>query len=206
VVDPPPPPAIDAAAPVVVDAAVPEEPRYTVTDALADAKSGKLERIGIGDWPGNFSIKGCIYKNDRVFVVDVYCTYKEQPAFSVVIIAPQGEVRIYAEANDPISTITRKEYFTFYAESFVFDEPPPELATAQYDLVTSWQEKHGEAWRTNPELKACSTDMKECPDPTWLEPARAFIAAPTDDWTWIVNQLRNRAQHSGKYVEKKAPK
>src|SRR5438094_939643 len=61
---------------------------YAVSDALTDAKASPLKRLGIGAWPGNYSIKGCVYKNDRVFVVDVYCTYKEQTAFSVVVISP----------------------------------------------------------------------------------------------------------------------
>lgn len=193
-----------------VDAAPPAKPLYAVTDALADAKAAPLARIGIGEWPGNFSIKGCIYRNDRVFVVDVYCTYKEQPAFSVVIISPEkGEVRVYAEANSAISKLTRKEYATFYAEGYpVLEElPAPALATAKFDDVTAWQQKLYDSRIRRTGMSACSTGMASCDqDPAWDDAATQFIATPNEDWTWIVDQLRNRAQHSGKYVGKKDPK
>lgn len=196
----------------MTDAAVeaPSVTLYTVVDALADAKSSPLKRIGIGAWPGNFSIKGCIYRNDRVFVVDVYCTYKEQTAFSVVVISPdKGEVRLYAEANDPISTIDRSDYFSFYAESYpvLSTMPAPTLKDATFDDVTTWQQKLYDSRILLPAMSACSTQMRTCDqDEDWQDAATEFVAEPTDDWKWVVDQLRNRAQHSGKYVEKKAPK
>jgi hypothetical protein len=193
-----------------VDAAPPAKPLYAVADALADAKASPLKRIGIGEWPGNFSIKGCIYRNDRVFVVDVYCTYKEQPAFSTVIISPEkGEVRIYAEADSAISKLTRKDYFTFYAEGYpVLEElPAPPLATAKFDEVTAWQQKLYDSRIKLAGMSACSTGMASCDqDPAWDDTATEFIAGPNEDWTWIIDQLRNRAQHRGNYVGKKDPK
>jgi hypothetical protein len=180
-------------------------PFYLVTEALADAKVSPLKRLGIGAWPGNFSIKGCVYRNDRVFVVDVYCTYKEQLAFSVVVISPsKGEVRVYAEANDPISTVSRADYFTFYAETYPPALAPPALATATFDQVTSWQSDFQDDRRLPDTIAPCSTDIETCADPAWLSAAHAFIDVPTEDWTWIIDQLRNRAQHDGKYVAKKA--
>lgn len=194
-------PPVDAAAPPV-DAAPPVT-FYAIGDALADAKASPLKRLGIGAWPGNYSIKGCIYKNDRVFVVDVYCTYKEQVAFSVIVIHPtKGEVRIYAEANDPISTVERSAYFTFNADSYAPDAPPPDLKTATFDQVTAWQDEFDKHWRVQGAVYPCGTDMTNCADPTWLAPAKDFIESPGDDWRWVVDQLRNRAQHDGKYVKK----
>jgi hypothetical protein len=203
-----PPPEIKGSDPIMppIDAA-PAVTLYRVVDALADARSSPLTRVGMGDWHGNFSIKGCIYRNDRVFVVDVYCTYKEQPAFSVVIISPEkGEVVVYAEADTAISTIDRSKYFSFYAESHL---PPAELAVpsikdATFDDVNAWQEKLYNARIGLPGIAACSTGSPSCPeDPAWDQAARAFVAAPNDDWPWIIDQLRNRAHHSGKYVAKK---
>jgi hypothetical protein len=210
----PPPVAIDAAvaidAPVITIDAAPAVTLYRVVDALADAKASPLKRIGIGDWPGNFSIKGCVYRNDRVFVVDVYCTYKEQTAFSAVIISPEkGEVRVYAEADDPISTIERAKYFSFYAESYppLADHPVPPLDKATFAEVTAWQQQEYDSRLGMSGFGACSTGMRTCDqDPAWDIAAREFIAEPTDDWTWIIDQLRNRAQHSGNYVKKGGPK
>jgi hypothetical protein len=203
-------PLVDASVAVTIDAGPPAAPRYTVVDALADAKASPLSYIGIGAWPGNFSIKGCIYRNDRVLVVDVYCTYKEQTAFSVVIISPEkGTVRIYAEAENPISTIERSAYFTFYAETYppLPDLPAPAVKTATFKEVADWEQKSYDARLPLPGFGACSTGMPDCDqDPAWQEAADRFIAEPTDDWSWLIEQLRNRAQHSGKFVGKKVPK
>lgn len=190
-------------APPTIDASPPPS-FYTVADALADAKASKLERLGIGAWPGNYSIKGCVYKNDRVFVVDVYCTYKEQTAFSVVVISPtNGEVRIYAEANDPISKVKRSDYFSFYAETYppLAELPAPKL-DATFDQVTAWQETSYNTRLKLPAFGACSTDIATCADDSWLGMAKDFVKTPSDDWTWVIDQLRNRAQHDGKYVKR----
>jgi hypothetical protein len=201
---------VDAEVAPPADAAPPAQPLYAVTDALADAKASPLERLGIGAWPGNFSIKACVYKNDRVFVVDVYCTYKEQTAFSVVVISPdKGKVRIYAEAENPISKLQRSDYFTFYAEAYppLSELPPPALADATFAKVADWEQKSYDSRLKLPGFGACSTGMASCDqDPAWDDAATELIAEPNEDWTWIIDQLRNRAQHSGNYVGKKAPK
>src|ERR1041385_5344607 len=175
--------AIDAAA-IAIDAPpsapeVPAAPGYSAIDALADAKASPLTYVGIGAWPGNYSIKGCVYKNDRVFVVDVYCTYKEQVAFSVVIVNPdKGEVRIYAEAEKPISTITRAEYFTFEVDSFPPGEGPavPALKTATFQQVADYTQNVYNARIAMPGMGTAEV------------PANGdFVREPPDDWTWIID-------------------
>src|SRR5204862_2617314 len=95
---------------------------YSLNEALSDALSGPWTYIGTGPWTGNQRVKACAYRNERVLVVNVYCTIKEVKAFRVDVFSPtRGRVRIYAEAKAPVSTIRRREYFTFTGES----EPPP---------------------------------------------------------------------------------
>ena len=67
-----------------------------------------------------------MYRNDRVFVVNAYCTLKEPNAFRLDVYSPtRGVVSIYAEAKVPISTVRRREYFSFNAET----QPPPRPKT-----------------------------------------------------------------------------
>ena len=85
--------------------------------------------------------------------------------------------------------------------------PAPPLANAKLDDVTTWQQKLYDSRILLPGMSACSTGMASCDqDPAWDDAATEFIAEPNEYWTWIIDQLRNRAQHSGNYVAKKAPK
>jgi hypothetical protein len=191
---------------VVLDAAAAGPPPtfYSVIDALDDAKASPLKYVGIGAWPGNYSIKACIYRNDRVFLVDVYCTYREQPALSVVVISPtKGYVELYAEGDKAISQLTRKEYMTFNADVYppLADLPAPPL-DATFEQVTDWKEKSYNTRLKLPAFGACSTEIAECADPTWVATSKELIANPPDEWTWVIDQIRNRAQHDGKYVKK----
>jgi hypothetical protein len=99
-----------------------DEGPYPLEDAVADALSGELQHLGTGPWHGNHRVNACAYRNERVIVVNVYCTLKEPRAFRVEVYSPdRGRARIYAEAKVPVSTVSRRDYFTFNAES----EPPP---------------------------------------------------------------------------------
>src|SRR5688500_12702466 len=95
---------------------------YGADEALRDALSGPWEYLGTGDWPGISRTEACAFRNDRVLIVNVYCTITETQAFRVDVYSPtRGRVRIYAESSGPVSTFTRTDYFTFTAET----EPPP---------------------------------------------------------------------------------
>jgi hypothetical protein len=97
-------------------------PFYAPSDAIADASRTPLEHIGTGVWPGIFQIPSCVYRNDRVIVVDVYCTLKEINSFSIVVLHPtRGRVKVYAEARAPISTLQRHQYLQWKAQA---DDPP----------------------------------------------------------------------------------
>src|SRR5205823_6719899 len=50
---------------------------YSLNEALRDAFSGPWSYLGTGPWTGNQRVKACAYRNERVLVVNVYCTIKE---------------------------------------------------------------------------------------------------------------------------------
>ena len=95
---------------------------YPLEEALKDALSSPWKHLGTGPWHGNYRAHACAYRNDRVIVVNVYCTLKEPEAFRLDVYSPtRGWVRIYAEAKVPVSTVRRRDYFSFTAEA----QPPP---------------------------------------------------------------------------------
>jgi hypothetical protein len=112
-----PPPS--AVAPVVAGPAL-----YALDEALADVAASPLVFMGKYGIPGLHRIMGCTYKNDRVFVVDLYCTDKEMTTFSVAIISPtRGRVTFYAEADQPISKLRAR---ADYVDAFRADIKPPD--------------------------------------------------------------------------------
>src|SRR5262245_12532454 len=81
------PPAVEQAPPIAPAEPKREEGLYALDEALADALSGPLEHIGSGAWHGLARISVCAYRNDRVIVVNVYCTSKEQRASSIIVFS-----------------------------------------------------------------------------------------------------------------------
>jgi len=191
------------------DAAVPAAPEsqaddalYPLDEAVADALSGPLTHIGTGPWHGIHRILACAYRNERVIVVNVYCTIKETRAFRIDVFSPtRGRVRIYAEAKTPISTLTRAEYFTFKAETE--PAPPPEAGLPPFALTMSFAELQAyEKQRYERFLPACYGGV-EINQPQggclrdlapqaadWAARNEAFLARPPADWYRLVKELR----------------
>jgi len=205
---PQPPPLPPPPAPVEVR---PPEPAgiYALGEALQDALSGPLTYVGTGPWTGNARVKACAFRNERVLVVNVYCTIKEVKAFRVDVFSPaRGRVRIYAEAKAPISTLTRRDYFTFTAESEPAPGPrarlPPVTLTMSFDELLAYDGRRYKAFlpscfggveigrRQGGCLKGLSGHASE-----WAEANRAFLREPPQDWYRVVNQLRALAVQHG---------
>jgi hypothetical protein len=189
----------------------PREPTglYSLNEALADALSGPWTYVGTGPWTGNQRVKACAYRNERVLVVNVYCTIKEVKAFRVDVFSPtRGRVRIYAEAKAPISTITRRDYFTFTGES----EPPagPRAALPPVTLGMSFAELldyDGRRYRAflpscyggveiNRRQGGCLPGLRTHAS-EWAEANRSFLKEPPEDWYRVVNELRTLARQHG---------
>jgi hypothetical protein len=203
----PPPPAPVEPAPVTPE--VSEEPEsnllYPLEQAVADALSGPLTHIGSGSWNGIFRIDACAYRNERVIVVNVYCTAKETRAFRVDVFSPKyGLARIYAEAKTPISRLQRDQYYTFKAET----EPAPArdvgLPPLRLDMSFAELQAYDKA-RYDHFLPSCYGGVESfkpqggCLDALkpraaeWAERNDAFLRQPPPDWYRLVQELRGRA-------------
>jgi hypothetical protein len=183
---------------------------YGLDEALADALSGPLTYIGTGAWPGNHRVHACAYRNERVLVVNVYCTLKEVKAFRVDVFSPtRGRVRIYAEGRAPISTLTRRDYFTFNAES----EPPPgrRARLPPVTLAMSFPELADyDGRRYQAFLPSCYGGVENmrrqggclrdlAPRASeWAETNRSFLRDPPQEWYRIVRELRALASLHGR--------
>jgi len=207
----PPPGVVDAgvAAPEVV-----EEPEssglYTAEQAVADALSGPLTYIGTGKWNGIYRSVSCAYRNQRVIVVNVYCTVKEARAFRVDVFSPRrGRTRIYAEGKVAISTIQRDQYFTFKAETE--PTPGPAARLPPFSLAMSFAELQAyEDARYESFSPGCFGGV-EIGRPQggclgelaprageWAAQNEAFLRQPPADWYRLVHELRARAASDGK--------
>jgi hypothetical protein len=158
-------------------------------------------------------MQACAFRNARVFIVNVYCTITEQQAFRIDVYSPtRGRLRIYAESKGPVSAHTRREYFTFTAET----EPPPGPASGLRPLALNmsfpelrdYDEDRYEAY-----LPAChgGTELDKpksgCLEPLasrapeWAAQSRGFLERPNDDWYRVIREMRELAVRYGKEPE-----
>lgn len=197
----PPPPVIREPEPAGV---------YSLHEALKDALSGPWTYVGTGPWTGNQRVKACAYRNERVLVVNVYCTIKEVKAFRVDVFSPtRGRVRIYAEAKAPISTLTRRDYFTFTAESEPAPGPrtglPPVTLTMSFSDLLDYDGRRYRAFLPScyggveinrRQGNVCLRDLASH-GTEWADANRAFLEEPPADWYRIVTELRALARQHG---------
>lgn len=173
-----------------------QNPLYSFDEAMADALSGPLTFIGVGGDGGHLS---CAYRNERVIVLDEYCTQKEMSAFGVAVLSPaRGRVKLYAEARAPISTLKKADYLTFYGES----EPAsatltPALSLSMpYEAITAYDRARARRY-----LPSCVNGMeggrhKEACHKHLRPHAAAFAARsqpflqePPEVWYQLVRRL-----------------
>jgi hypothetical protein len=152
----------------------------------------------------------CAFRNDRVFIVNVYCGKTDRQALRLDVYSPtRGRVRVYAEAKGSVSTLSRQDYFTFTAES----EPPPgpEAQLLPLSLGMSFLELRGyEEQRYGAFLPACYGGQELTRARTgclgalatrateWAEQNRAFLERGSDDWYRVVRELSVAAVQYGK--------
>ncbi len=182
---------------------------YSAEDALGDVRSGPLEYLGTGEWHSAERARACVFRNQRVIVVNVYCTLSDTEAFRLEIFSPQrGVARIYAEANGPLSARGRPDYFTFMVEN----EPAPaaELGLAQVNLSMSlpelraYDERRYAAYlpacyagtKFNQEQAGCLGPLRERAR-AYAAINRGFLQRPGADWYALVREMRALAQRYG---------
>ena len=183
---------------------------YAPDEALKDALSGPWEHLGTGAWPGISRMNACVFRNARVFIVNVYCTIKDAQAVRVDIYSPQrGRARVYAESKGRVSERDRRDYFTFTAES----EPPPgpQARMAPLSLAMSFQQlRVYEEQRYGAYLPGCfggqelSRKREGCLGALapraaeWTTRSRAFLEQASADWYRVVRELRAAAARYGR--------
>jgi hypothetical protein len=186
---------------------------YAADEALRDALSGRWEYVGTGPWPGNNRIQACAFRNERVVVVNAYCSITETQAFRIDVYSPRrGRARVYAESDGPVSTLTRPRYFTFTAES----EPPPgpEVRLPALALTMSFEQLRAyEELRYSAFLPGCFGGQEQsrkrggCLGPlapratAWTARNRAFLERANDDWYRVVREMRALAVRYGREPE-----
>jgi hypothetical protein len=183
---------------------------YPVDEALRDVLSGELVYMGTGHWPGIERSYACAFRNQRILVVNTYCTLKEAPAFRLDVYSPErGRVSIYAEARGGVSTHDRTNYFIFTAASA--PAPGPETRIQPVALAMSYQDlQRHERERYGAFLPSCyggmRHDQKEgtcfgplAPEATaWAARNRAFLEHASDDWYRVVRAMRALAELYGR--------
>jgi hypothetical protein len=182
---------------------------YAADEALRDVLSGELQFIGMGRWPGISRSRACAFRNDRIFVVNVYCTLTEAHALRIEVYSPvRGRVRIYAEANGPVSARNRTDYFTFMAESGAPPGPEahiqPLVLTMSYPDLRDYEQQRYDAYlpscfggkQNEKPLGACLGTLGPHND-QWSARNRAFLEHANDDWYRVIRQLRTLATRYG---------
>jgi hypothetical protein len=186
---------------------------YGADEALRDALSGRLTYVGSGEWPGINRMTACAFRNERVLVVNVYCTLSETPAFRIDVYSPmRGRVRLYAESKGAVSTRTRRDYFTFTAESEPLPGPearmPLLLLTMTFGELRAYDERRYRAF-----LPACfggqelSRKRGGCLGSLapraaeWAAQNQAFLDHASDDWYRVVREMRALAARFGREPE-----
>jgi hypothetical protein len=186
---------------------------YSAAEALRDALSGPLEYVGSGQWPEVERVQACVFRNQRVIVVNAYCTLTESSVFRVDVYSPtRGHVRIYAEGKGPVSAQMRQSYFTFKAMSEPLAGPEVTLAPLTLSMsfadLRDYDQKRYEAF-----LPACygGTEMNQfrsgCLGPlapqanAWANQHSRFLSHANDDWYLVMRELRALASRYGKDIE-----
>lgn len=205
------PPRIASATRVAREPSRPSPARlYAADEALRDALSGQWEYLGTVRWPGIERTRACVFRNDRVLVVNVYCAITETPAFRVDVYSPErGRVRIYAESNGPVSTRHRSEYFTFMVESEPPAHPqtqmPPLALTMSLTELRRYEQQRYGAYlpvcyggeRDSERQGGCLGALAARAD-EWAVQNRAFLEHANADWYRLVREMRALAIRYGK--------
>jgi hypothetical protein len=187
----------------------PERGLYSAEEALRDVLSGELQYIGTGRWPGIERSRACAFRNQRVVIVNAYCTLNEAQAFRIDVYSPtRGRVRIYAEANGAVSVRQRADYFSFMVESGQPPGPetriPPLTLSMSYEELRQYEQRRYDAFlpgcfggdQNDRNVGGCLGTLKPRHG-EWAARNRAFLQRANADWYRVIRQMRSLATQYG---------
>jgi hypothetical protein len=177
---------------------------YGAEEALRDALSSPLQHVGTGTWPGIRRMFACAFQNERVLVVNVYCSPTDRQALRVIIYSPtRGRVSVYAESKGRVSARRRADYFTF-----MVDSEPPERALSlalSFDALRAREEQRATTYPpqcfggqelSRPRSGCLGTLAPQTA--TWMQQNRGFFEGASEDWYQLVRELRPLAVRHGR--------
>ena len=182
---------------------------YSAQEALRDVLSSELEYIGTGRWPGVERSRACAFRNQRVVIVNAYCTLDEVNAFRLDVYSPErGRVRIYAETSGAVTARQRRDYFTFMVES----SPPPDSAARlpplrlamPYEELRRYEQQRYDAYlpgcfggeQNEQSVGGCLGKLAPRRG-EWAAENQAFLERASDDWYRVLRQMRALAERYG---------
>jgi hypothetical protein len=194
----------------VPPAAATEAPLYTLDEVLADITSGPLKYVGTGEWQGMFHVNSCVYKNAKLFVVNIYCTKtREKSSFGLVIFSPtRGYAYLYAEGSRPVTAMTRAEYITykFEAEVNLIDAKLPRVSLDMtYAQLRAWAEVRYKRYpagcfagtEINKPINGCMQQLAQY-EHSWPTAHKEILANPPAIYFKLVHDFRERAKVEGR--------
>jgi hypothetical protein len=184
-------------------------PLYPPAEALADAVSGPLQHVGTAIWYGRYAIPSCIYRNEKVFVINAYCTLKEINPAKVIVIHPErGVVDLKARGvqDKPVSTLKRAQYSEWGITST--DGQRGLTLGASADALVAWEERRHRYYRTpgcgagqagaSGKMRAKCSEKTPVFDAWWKGVSAPLLEAPPESWYALLKDLRQRARKDGK--------
>jgi hypothetical protein len=173
---------------------------YTPQQALADVLSSPLEFVGKGLLYGYQSIESCLFRNDKVLVLDGYCTKTEVGAADLIVYSMELKqaLQIHAESNGnftPISQTNPAKYPPNYWYADLRETGPDihlEISFSAFaDLYQNMAQNQAPDCLVSAQFSTCAGNPSYTQD--WLSEAESFRKSPGKSWHQVLLLLKNSA-------------
>lgn len=179
---------------------------YTVDVAMRDALSSPLEFVGHTAWPGLFQVLACVYRNQRVEVVDERCLPVTRGRATIHIYSPtEGYVALWGRSADGSSLLSMqpRRYESFGVGSYPVAprgiEPRIRLGMSSGDMkayleamVALGAARHRAGQPQEPRCWYSTDRGLECDrmdGATFSASAQPFIDDPPPEWRQLLQQI-----------------
>ncbi|PTL82139.1 hypothetical protein [Vitiosangium sp. GDMCC 1.1324] len=180
---------------------------YPPEEALADALASPLEHLGTGVWPGRYKIPSCAYRNDKVVVLDSFCTLREMNPTTVWIFNPERGTVVFSARGDRGALVSKVKRDQYEQWGFSTLEPYPGLKLAMtFSELTSWEKRRsvfsrgscGAALATSASTRgSCSLKTPEI-ERWWQGYYGPLLEDAPSEWYELVKRVRALAPRYGK--------